>query len=92
MPMEWEVILSDAVQNGRIRELHLSKIPVLKTTTNWKKVELLGWVDHQLKYTHYRGALVKLNNKLFFVREATVKALQQYVHWTTKNMIQVEKD
>jgi hypothetical protein len=92
MPMEWETILSDAVQNGKIRELHLSKIPVLKTTTNWKRVELLGWVDHQLKYTHYRGALVKLNDKLFFVKENTVQALQQYVNWKTKNMIQVIKD
>jgi len=81
--MEWESILADAVQNGKIRELHLSKIPVLK---------LLGWVDHQLKYTHYRGALVKLNEKLFFVRESTIKALQQYMNWKAKNLIQVIKD
>ena len=90
--MEWETILSDAVQNGKIRELYLSKLPVLKTTTNWKKVELLGWIDHQLKFTHYRGALVKLNNKLYFVRENTIKALQQYMIWKVKNLIEVTKD
>ena len=90
--MEWESILADAVQNGKIRELYLSKLPVLRTTNNWKKVELLGWVDHQLKYTHYRGALVKLNNRLFFVRESTIKALQKYMSWKVKNVIEVTKD
>jgi hypothetical protein len=90
--MEWESILSDAVQNNQIRELHLRKLPVLKTTTNWKKVEILGWVDHQLKYTHYRGALVKLNEKLFFVKESTLKALQTYVSFKAKNKISVVKD
>ncbi len=53
---------------------------------------MLGWVDHQLKYTHYRGALVKLNHKLFFVRESTIKALQQYMNWKVKNIIEVVKD
>jgi len=90
--MEWEIILADAVQNGKIRELHLSKIPVLKTTTNWKRVELLGWIDHQLKYTHYRGALVKLNEKIYFVKENTIQALQEYLSWKAKNTIQVIKD
>ncbi|MBP7736938.1 MAG: hypothetical protein KA369_13255 [Spirochaetes bacterium] len=90
--MEWEIILADAVQNGKIRELHLSKIPVLKTTTNWKKVELLGWIDHQLKYTHYRGALVKLNEKIYFVKENTIQALQEFLSWKAKNTIQVIKD
>ncbi len=89
--MEWELILADAVKNGSIRELHLSKLPVLKTTSNWKKVELVGWVDHQLKYTHYRGALVRLNEKLYFVREATVNALQGYLKWKVKNKIEVIK-
>ncbi len=92
MPMEWEIILADAVQNGKIRELHLSKIPVLKTTTNWKKVELLGWIDHQLKYTHYRVALVKLNEKIYFVKENTIQALQEFLSWKAKNTIQVIKD
>jgi hypothetical protein len=92
MPMEWETILADSVQNGKIRELHLSKIPLLKTTTNWRKVELLGWIDHQLKYTHYRGALVKLNGKLFFVKENTIQALQEFINWKAKNIIQVTKD
>ncbi len=79
--MEWEKILSDSVHNGQIRELYLSKLPVLKTTTNWKKVKLIGWIDHQMKYTHYKGGLVKLDGKLFFVKDKTIKALQEYMSW-----------
>ncbi len=90
--MEWEILLADAVKGGKIRELHLSKIPVLKTTNNWKKVDLLGWIDHEMKYTHYRGALVKLNDKIYFVKEKTVSAIQQYLNWETKPRIEVVKD
>ncbi|MCP4131404.1 MAG: hypothetical protein GY754_10525 [bacterium] len=79
--MEWERILADSVKNGQIKELHLRKLPFLKTTTDWKKVELIGWVDHQMKYTHYKGGLVKANNKLFFVQEKTIKALQEFLDW-----------
>ena len=40
MTMEWEKILADSVRDGVIKELHLRKLPVLKTVDNWKKVEL----------------------------------------------------
>ncbi len=87
--MEWEIILADAVKNGMIRELHLRKLPMLKTTANWKGVEMLGWVDHQMKYTHYKGALMKLNDKLYFVRESTINALKPYIKWKTITKIKV---
>ncbi|MFC1669676.1 hypothetical protein ACFL20_04735 [Spirochaetota bacterium] len=79
--MEWERILADAVKNGQIRELHLRKLPLLKTTSNWKNVEILGWVDHQMKYTHYKGGLVKLSDRLYFVREQTIMALKEFMEW-----------
>ena len=50
--MEWEKILADSVRDGVIKELHLRKLPVLKAVDNWKKVELVGWIDHQMKYTY----------------------------------------
>jgi len=90
--MEWERILADSVKDGCIRELHLSKLPVLKTTTNWKSVEMIGWVDHQLKYTHYKGCLAKLNNKLYFVRESTIKALSEFIEFNVRKKIQVIPD
>ncbi len=87
--MEWEKILADSVRNGQIRELYLRKLPVLKTTTNWKRVELIGWIDHQMKYTYYKGGLVKLNNKLYFVQDKTIQALQQYMSWDFPRKIKV---
>lgn len=90
--MEWERILADAVKDGQIKELYLRKLPVLKTTTNWKKIELVGWVDHQMKYTHYKGGLVRLNGKLYFVQDKTIQALQQYMDWDFPGKIIVLKD
>jgi len=90
--MEWERILSDSVKDGKIRELHLRKLPLLKTTTNWKRVELIGWIDFQMKYTHYKGCLAKLNDKLYFVRESTIKALSEFIDFKVSKKIQVIPD
>lgn len=87
--MEWESILADAVKDGSIRELHLKKLPVLKTTNNWRKVEPVGWIDHQMKYTHYKGGLVKLNEKLYFVQERTVKAVEEFIKFRFPRKINV---
>jgi hypothetical protein len=81
MSEEIDKISSNAIQDGSIRELYLSKVPVLKTIDNWKSVELVGWIDHKFKLTHYKGGIVKLNNSLYFVREATIKALQEFMTW-----------
>jgi hypothetical protein len=87
-------ISANAVKDGSIRELYLSKVPVLKTIDNWKSVELVGWIDHKFKLSHYEGGLVKLNNSLYFVKEATIKALQEYMDWKFPLTIKVipEKD
>lgn len=90
--MEWDNILADAVQDGKIKELYLSKVPVLKTTDNWKSVELLGWVDHKMRHSHYRGALVKLNSKLYFVQEKTINALREFMEWNFPMEITVLKE
>ena len=87
--LEWESILANAANDGTIRELHLSKIPVLKTTDNWNKVKVIGWVDHKLKHSHYKGVLVKLNDKLYFVKESTMEALKGYIKWKVSKKISV---
>lgn len=92
MTMEWEKILADSVKDGVIKELHLRKLPVLKTVDNWKKVELVGWIDHQMKYTYYKGGLVKLNGKLYFVQDKTIRALQEFMSWNFPSKIKVISD
>lgn len=90
--MEWEKILVDSVKDGVIRELHLRKLPVLKTVDNWKKVEPVGWIDYQMKHAYYKGGLVKLNGKLYFVQDKTIKALQEFIEWKFPLKIQVVPD
>ena len=87
--MEWETILADSVENGTIKELYLKKIPVLKTCDNWKNVEPIGWIDHRMKLSYYKGGLVKLMGKIYFVTETTIKALSPYMDWKFKLRIEV---
>jgi hypothetical protein len=90
--MEWEKLLADSVIDGRIRELHLKKIPVLKTCNNWKDVQAIGWVDYRMKYSYYKGGLVKLNGKLYFVPEKVINALSEYINWKFPRRIDVIPD
>ncbi len=87
--MEWEKILFDAVKDGKIRELHLRKIPVLKTCNNWREVEPVGWVDHNMKLSHYKGAVVKLHGRIYFVTDKTINALSEYINWKFPRKIDV---
>ncbi len=90
--MEWEKILADAVQDGSIRELYLGKIPHLKTCNNWRDVEPIGWIDHQMKFAHYKGGLVKLNDRIYFVKEQTINAISEYVKIKFSQNINVIKN
>jgi len=92
MSQDWEKLLADSVKDGTIKELYLRKLPVLKTVDNWKKVELVGQVDHQMKYTHYKGGLVRLNGNLYFVQEKTIAALREFMKWDFPVKITVLKD
>ena len=90
--MKWEVILSDSVRHGKIKELHLGKIPVLKTCDNWKEVEPIGWVDHEMRLTYYKGGLVMLGEKIFFVTERTINALAPYIKLKFPKRIEILAD
>lgn len=90
--MDWENILKDAVQDGTIRELYLKKVPVLRTCDNWRKVEPVGWVDYRMNLSYYKGGLVKLMGKLYFVHERTFDALSEYIEFKFKKHIQVIKE
>mgnify|MGYP000870017522 FL=1 len=90
--MEWEKILADSVVDGKIRELHLKKIPVLKTCNNWRDVEPIGWIDHKMKFSYYKGGLVKLRGSIYFVPEKTINALSEFINWKFPRHIDVVSD
>lgn len=87
--MEWEKILKDAVKDNTIKELHLRKVPSLKTVEDWNKVTELGLVEHQTKYAMYKGALVKYGDRLFFVTQERLDAVANFRKWNFKTKIKV---
>ena len=90
--LEWEKILKDAVKDGVIRELHLRKIPSLKTCDDWNKVTEIGLIDYEGKFAHMKGALVNYGERIFFVSEARIEALSSFRKWKFKDKIRVQKD
>lgn len=87
--MEWERILRNAVKDGNIKEVYLSKIPLLKNCEYWKEVEPIGYVDHSMKFSHYKGMLVKYREKIYFVNSATMEALSEFIKWKVNKKINV---
>ena len=87
--MEWEKILRDAVKENSIKELHLRKVPSLKTCEDWKKVAEVGLVDHKTKYAHYKGGLVKYGDRLYFVADQRLEALTPFRAWNFKSKIKI---
>ena len=87
--MEWEKVLREAVKDNSIKELHLRKVPSLKTCEDWNKVTEVGKVDHKTKYAHYKGGLVKYGDRLFFVSDERLEALAPYRSWEFKIKIKV---
>ncbi len=87
--MEWEKLLRNAVTDGQVREKVLKKIPVLRNCENWRHVKPIGRVDHAMKFSHYKGMLVKLNEKIYFVSDNTINALKEFISWHVKKNIDV---
>lgn len=86
---EW---ISFIIKKSAIPEKRLTLLPVLRTCDNWKKVLPLGLVDHVTSLAVYRGALVELNGKLYFVRKETLAALQGEINWQFPRLVEVLKE
>lgn len=89
--MEWEKILSDSVEDGKIRELHLSKIPTLKSCENWDKVVPIGLVNHRTKHAYYKGALIRYNTKIYYISDQKIDSLSQWINWKFPTTLKVVK-
>jgi hypothetical protein len=77
--MDWDNVLRDSVRDGKIKAVHLMKLPVLKTCDNWKLVEVLGWIDYQAKTSYYKGVIVRLKGNLYFVKQSAFDAVKGYL-------------
>ncbi len=85
-------ILTFVLKNGAIPESSLKKTPSLKNCDNWKKVLPIGLVDHVTKLAAYRGGLVELDGKLYFLGKETIAVLHHDRNWQFPRVIQVLKD
>jgi hypothetical protein len=90
--MEWDSILQNVVQDGSIRELYLKRIPVLINCDNWTKVEPVGWVDHKTNLAYYKGGIVKLKGRIYFVSDKTIDALAEFINIKFKTKINIVQD
>ncbi len=87
--MEWTTLMARDLEQGKIRELYLYKIPVLKTCDNWGAVKEVGKIDFKGKHADYHGAIVKYAEKVYFIPDARIDALAPYRKWNLKTTIKV---
>lgn len=77
------------LEEGKIRELYLYKLPILKTCDNWTAVKEIGRVDFKGKHSDYHGGIVKYAEKVYFIPDARIEALSPYRKWNWKTTIRV---
>ena len=87
--LNWALLAEELREKGSIRELHLYKVPELKTCNNWGLVKELGRIEFKGKYSVYRGGLVEYGGKVFYVPESRIQALARFRKWNFKKDIRV---
>ncbi len=89
MDWDWSYILKDSIKDGKIREIHLKNIPVLKDCEHWEDVKEIGLVDHETKYAHYNGMLVWYGSRIYYITRRKMEALSPYRKWDKRNRVEV---
>lgn len=84
-----DTALEKSLARGEIRELYLRHIPVLKNCENWHNVKEVGLIDHQTRYAHYKGMIVKYGNRFYYLPEKSIQALSPFRSWDRKNHLSV---
>jgi len=87
--MDISNMIEKYLDEGKIRELYLYQIPVLKTCSNWGGVKEIGKVNFKGKHANYNGALLRYGNSVYFVPNSRIDALSAYRKWNLKKKIAV---
>lgn len=87
--MDWKTLLHRGLDDYKIRELYLYKVPLLKNCDDWNAVKEVGRIDFKGKHSNYRGAIVKYGDGVYFVPDARIEALAPYRKWNLKKTIKV---
>jgi hypothetical protein len=90
--MDIQTLQRQGLEENKLRELYLYKIPSLKTCDNWGAVKEIGRIEFKGKHATYNGALVQYGENVYFIPNSRLEALAPYRKWVFKNTITVLKE
>lgn len=90
--MDIQTLRRQGLDDNKIRELYLYKIPSLKTCDNWGAVKEIGLLEFRGKHATYNGALVQYGENVYFIPNSRLEALAPYRKWHFKATITVVKE
>lgn len=85
-------MFGDPVPENTIKASTLSKVPHLKSCPYWDRAKFLGRITHHLQFGNYDGALVKYENKVYYVNRSQVEALRPWIRWDMRKKVTVIED
>jgi hypothetical protein len=71
----------EGLENKRIRELYLYKLPNLANVENWNEVKEIGYIKFKGKHANFNGALVSHKSKIYFLQESIIRNLSGLRKW-----------
>lgn len=90
--MDIQTLERHGLDEFKIRELYLYKVPSLKTCDNWASVKEIGRIEFKGKHANYVGALVQYGENVYFIPNSRLDALAPYRKWHFKNTITVIRE
>jgi hypothetical protein len=90
--MKWQEVLRNSIKKETIKATALRKIPHLKNCPYWDRAVFLGCISYRLSFANYDGALVKYDNRVYYVNRSQMEALRPWLRWDLRKKVTVIKD
>lgn len=90
--MELDTLIDRHLEKNELRELHLYKLPILKTCDNWTAVKEVGRIDFDGRHANYNGVLAMYAGRFYFIGDARIEALAPYRKWDMRKKINVIRE
>jgi len=87
--LDIQKLVADGLENNRIRELYLYKVPLMKNVEDWNRVKEVGKISFKGKHANYNGGLVEYAGNIYFITENVINALIRYRKWNFTRKIEV---
>ena len=90
--MNWQEILRKSSPAETIKATALRKVPHLKDCPHWDRAIFLGCISYRVAFANYDGALVRYDNKVYYVSRSQIEALRPWVRWDMRKKVVVVQD